>query len=113
MLNDKKKLLRHYTQNIDGLDIMAGLDMLQTIECHGHIRSSTCLNCGRGFNFKYLQKYISKKEIPKCDKCSSRLIKPNVVLFGEQQNFDLQESLREFLKCDYLIIMGTSLVVEP
>jgi NAD-dependent SIR2 family protein deacetylase len=36
-----------------------------------------------------------------------------VVLFGEKLNFDFQDSAEDFEKCDLLIIMGTSLVVEP
>ena len=38
LLNDKGILLKHYTQNIDGLEDLTGLPSLKTIQAHGHIR---------------------------------------------------------------------------
>jgi NAD-dependent SIR2 family protein deacetylase len=38
LLNDKGILLKHYTQNIDGLENETGLSQDKTIQAHGHIR---------------------------------------------------------------------------
>lgn len=38
LLEQKGVLLRHYTQNIDGLEDLTGLDYSKTIQAHGHIR---------------------------------------------------------------------------
>lgn len=56
---------------------------------------------------------IFEDVIPKCEKCSS-LVKPDIVFFGE----NLPEKFytlppKDFEECDLLIIMGTSLEVQP
>ena len=53
-------------------------------------------------------------EVPRCDSCSEGVVKPNIVFFGE----DLPERFKtllegDFAKCDLLIVMGTSLHVQP
>lgn len=51
--------------------------------------------------------------IPKCDKCDS-LVKPDIVFFGENlpdKFYTLPP--KDFNECDLLIIMGTSLEVQP
>jgi NAD-dependent deacetylase sirtuin 2 len=55
----------------------------------------------------------SKVPIPKCEKCNST-VKPDVVFFGErlpERFFSLADE--DFEKCDLLIIIGTSLTVQP
>lgn len=39
LLADKNILLRHYTQNIDGLEDLTGLDEDKTIQAHGNVRT--------------------------------------------------------------------------
>jgi len=48
LLADKNILLRHYTQNIDGLEDLTGLDQNMTVQAHGNVRT------GR-LNTKYLK----------------------------------------------------------
>eukprot|EP01084_Bolivina_argentea_P105291 188498_1 len=115
LLNDKGLLLRHYTQNIDGLEVLSGLPENKCIEAHGHYRSGTCLNCKKKYSSKYFSPQIMNNKIPKCtqNNCNG-VIKPDVVFFGEglpNKFFDCLES--DFKKCDMLIIMGTSLKVHP
>ena len=43
LLDNKGILLRHYTQNIDGLEDLTQLDESKTIQAHGHIRLFACL----------------------------------------------------------------------
>ncbi len=59
-----------------------------------------------------MKKFVIEKEVPVCFKCSST-IKPDVVLFGEALPSEFWKSSNDFPKCDLLIIMGTSLVVQP
>jgi NAD-dependent deacetylase sirtuin 2 len=112
LLDDKGVLLRHYTQNIDGLEELTGLSDLKTIQAHGHIRSGSCLNCSKAFSFDYIKSFVVNNKIPICDSCSNT-IKPDVVLFGEALPSAFWKNLDDFPKCDLLIIMGTSLVVQP
>ena len=54
-----------------------------------------------------------KEEIPRCDSCNN-LTKPDIVFFGEQRPMRFFTAVQNDLpKCDLLIIMGTSLVVQP
>jgi len=46
LLHDKQKLLRLYTQNIDGLDLQVGIPNEKIINVHGTIGSISCENCG-------------------------------------------------------------------
>ncbi len=47
LLQDKSKLLRLYTQNIDNLDIVAGVREENVVEVHGHSRTACCRKCVR------------------------------------------------------------------
>ena len=42
-LNEKGKLLRHFTQNIDGLDLLAGLPENKMVFAHGSFASASCI----------------------------------------------------------------------
>ena len=44
-LDDKEILLRCYTQNIDGLERLAGLDDEKLVEAHGTFATSRCIKC--------------------------------------------------------------------
>jgi NAD-dependent deacetylase sirtuin 2 len=51
--------------------------------------------------------------VPTCGKCNS-VVKPDIVFFGEnlpQKFFDRVEA--DLKACDLLIVMGTSLTVQP
>lgn len=57
---------------------------------------------------------MAADKVPICQACNIGVIKPDVVLFGE----DLPERFKELLEpdfneCDLLIVMGTSLQVQP
>ncbi len=112
LLETKNMLLRHYTQNIDGLEDLTGLDQNLTVQAHGHIRTGSCLSCSKSFTFEYMKTFVIKNDIPKCETCAG-VIKPDVVLFGESLPKQFWRHLVDFPKCDLLIIMGTSLVVQP
>ncbi|PIO63904.1 transcriptional regulator, Sir2 family, partial [Teladorsagia circumcincta] len=51
--------------------------------------------------------------VPRCDKCEG-VVKPDIIFFGENlpKRF-FQCAISDFPKCDLLLIMGTSLVVQP
>lgn len=48
LLEDEKKLLRNYTQNIDTLERIAGIT--RHVECHGSFGSATCLQCDKKYS---------------------------------------------------------------
>ena len=100
------------TQNIDGLHTAAGSETV--LELHGSIHRNHCMRCNAFYSLDALQKKMAQAEdgVPRCG-CGG-IIKPDVVLYGE--NLDsrvLNESLCRIAEADLLIIGGTSLAVYP
>lgn len=117
MLNEKGLLKRHYTQNIDTLESVAGLEEEKLVEAHGSFRLGHCLECNAEYTQDWMKERILGKDmrIPKCERdgCEGT-IKPDIVFFGESlPNRFVQCVSKDFKSCDLLIIMGTSLTVQP
>eukprot|EP00794_Sanderia_malayensis_P019945 gene19945-21898_t len=113
LLADKNMLLRSFTQNIDGLEIVAGVSPDLVVAAHGTFHSAHCVNCKKEYSEEWEKERIFRDETPKCEDCSG-IVKPDIVFFGEslpERFFKLSQS--DFPKCDLLIVMGTSLVVQP
>lgn len=106
-LEDKGKLLGVVTQNIDGLHSKAGSK--KVYELHGTTYKNHCIKCNKEYDYKYV---FESKDIPKCE-CGG-LIKPNVVLYGEELPMDvLKDAIKSIAKADMLLVLGSSLVVYP
>ncbi|XP_066064871.1 LOW QUALITY PROTEIN: NAD-dependent protein deacetylase sirtuin-2-like [Chamaea fasciata] len=115
LLQDKGLLLRCYTQNIDTWSGWRGLRPELLVEAHGTFFTSHCLrpSCRRRYSLAWMRERIFSSLVPKCEKCQG-LVKPDIVFFGENlppRFFALMES--DFEKVDLLLIMGTSLQVQP
>lgn len=107
-------LKRVYTQNIDGLERIAGVPSNKLVECHGTYYKAHCLKCQKEYDLKDIRGQMEKGEVPKCKKCKDGVIKPDIVFFGENmpdRYFEL--SKKDFKDCDLFIIIGTSLQVCP
>ena len=79
LLDDKGLLLRNYTQNIDGLEQLAGVDEEKIVECHGHFRTASCANCfSRYDGNKAKEEIVQNKRAPKCRLCKGP-VKPDIV----------------------------------
>uniref|UniRef100_A0A8D0ABV1 NAD-dependent protein deacetylase n=1 Tax=Sander lucioperca TaxID=283035 RepID=A0A8D0ABV1_SANLU len=115
LLKDKGHLRRCYTQNIDTLERVAGLEGEDLIEAHGTFYTSHCVSfcCRKEYNLDWMKDKIFSDDIPRCDKCNS-LVKPDIVFFGENLPVRFFTSMKmDFPCCDLLIVMGTSLQVQP
>ncbi|KAB1273368.1 NAD-dependent protein deacetylase sirtuin-2 [Camelus dromedarius] len=115
LLKEKGLLLRCYTQNIDTLERVAGLEPEDLVEAHGTFYTSHCISpvCRQEYMLSWMKEKIFSEVTPKCEKCQS-VVKPDIVFFGENlpaRFFSCMQS--DFLKVDLLIIMGTSLQVQP
>ena len=96
------------TQNIDGLHQLAGSK--NVIELHGSVIKNECLRCGKVF---YMKDVIKIKGVPCCDVCGG-IIKPKVVLYGENLNDQvISDAINNISRADLLIVGGTSLMVNP
>jgi NAD-dependent deacetylase len=100
------------TQNIDMLHSRAGTTSL--FEIHGHMREATCISCFKIINAEsILNQFLEDGNVPRCPDCNG-VMKPNVILFGEQLPIrELQGAQDAARKCDLMIIVGSSLEVAP
>jgi len=55
LLYDKGLLLRHYTQNVDGLERLAGVPDDKIVEAHGSFHLSHCTKCEKEFSFQWMR----------------------------------------------------------
>lgn len=56
---------------------------------------------------------IFKDDLPICESCPG-IVKPDIVFFGENLPDKFHNCMvADFPKCDLLIVMGSSLVVQP
>ena len=111
MLQEEGLLHICFTQNIDGLEIKAGINSELLVEAHGNYRGAHCVKCWSSAPIDEMMDHIKRQEIYKCG-CSG-LIKPNIVFFGEQLPRKFLLQMQNIEKGDLVIIMGTSLSVNP
>ncbi|EDW03725.1 GH11392 [Drosophila grimshawi] len=135
MLETKGKLLRNYTQNIDTLERVAGIQ--RVIECHGSFSTASCTKCKFKCNADALRADIFAQRIPVCPQCQPNvehsvdasvavteeqlkqlvengIMKPDIVFFGEGLPDEYHTVMAtDKDKCDLLIVIGSSLKVRP
>jgi NAD-dependent deacetylase len=107
-LEKEGKLQSVITQNIDGLHQLAGSTKVH--ELHGSVHRNFCMDCGEYYT---LNAIIDNSDIPYCKKCGG-IIKPDVVLYGEQLNESIiMDAIKDIQSADLLLVAGTSLTVYP
>ncbi len=102
------------TQNIDNLHQKAGVPDDLVFELHGNMQWAICLQCGRRYPLDKVKARIdSGEEIPDCEACGG-MLKPDIVMFGEQLPVKvLEEASRRAMASDLCIVIGSTLVVYP
>lgn len=138
LLQEKRKLLRVFTQNVDTLETIAGLDADRVVEAHGSFATATCTRCRKRADADWMRAKVMQGEIARCinPHCAAPqnkrfrigkssaddakkgavggLVKPDIVFFGEglpARFFDCVKT--DLRKADLLIVVGTSLQVHP
>ena len=95
------------TQNVDGLHQAAG--SRKVIEYHGNAEELVCLSCWN----RYPSHEKVREGIPPRCACG-KILKPNLVLFGEPIPWAAQEDAEtEAESCGVLLVIGTSAQVTP
>merc|ERR1712032_1082330 len=104
-------LLRHFTQNIDGLDRAAGISDERLVEAHGSFGAGSCIECKRPHSAEFIRDVLCRGEVVKCG-CGG-LVKPDIVFFGESLPDKFWECSNQDMcrKSLVIICMGTSLQV--
>ncbi len=108
-LEDSGLLTSIVTQNIDPLHQLAGSN--KVIALHGNYASAHCQSCSRSFDYSEFRQHLSESDIPRCDTCNG-VIKPDVVFFGEMV-YGMEEAMTAVSNSRLLLILGSSLVVNP
>ncbi|KAG2125059.1 DHS-like NAD/FAD-binding domain-containing protein [Suillus clintonianus] len=67
-IEDRGKLLRNYTQNIDTLETLTGIT--RVLQCHGSFATATCIQCKRHIPGTEIEKDIMEHRVPFCTVCS-------------------------------------------
>jgi NAD-dependent deacetylase len=99
------------TQNIDLLHERAGSRAL--VEVHGSIRTSSCLDCGEVVPLGDVVRLLETAAAPACPRCG-RILKPDVVMFGELLPPGALERASELAAAArLLLVVGSSLEVFP
>ena len=96
------------TQNIDGLHQAAG--STRVLELHGSVHRNRCTVCGAACG---LQAVTESTGLPRCPACGG-LLKPEVVLYGEQLDGPTVEAaVAAIADAELVLVAGTSLAVYP
>jgi NAD-dependent SIR2 family protein deacetylase len=128
--NGRGKLVRLFTQNIDGLeDQCEGIGHQKRIAVHGSMDEAECARCQASMNFDLFCDLVRRqiKDItgqdpsaPKdsspivCESCGGNTVKPSIVLFRSRlPEVFFQNVPGDVKDVDLLIIVGTSLAVAP
>ena len=92
----------------------AKLDADALVECHGHFRTASCIDCGKPASPDEVKEtMIQTAKVPLCQHCQG-YVKPDIVFFGEGLPDRFHRLLRQDLpRADGCLILGTSLAVAP
>ncbi|KAG1172581.1 hypothetical protein G6F70_003323 [Rhizopus microsporus] len=112
LLQEKGILLRNFTQNIDTLERLTGLDQEYIVEAHGSFATASCIKCKNPAEIDLVRRKALAGKVPRCVFCKG-LIKPDITFFGESLPKRFFNRLIDFEKADLLIVIGTSLQVQP
>lgn len=111
-LEHQGKAVGVITQNIDGLHQSAGSK--KVLEIHGTNQEVICLSCGEISPSNKAEELLRTGiEIPHCEICGG-LLKTNTISFGQELNAGvLQQAFSWARNCDLMIVVGSTLLVEP
>ena len=129
LLEDKNLLIRHYSQNIDGLDFKVAVPSVKLIPVHGSLSQVSCEGCGAEMDTSVFTKLVKTRikdiygqdsDAPSssspitCPKCSKALVKPSTVLYGRNLPASFEaNAANDAKKATVVIVAGTSLTVFP
>ncbi|KAI0766676.1 DHS-like NAD/FAD-binding domain-containing protein [Trametes elegans] len=68
LIEDKGKLLRNYTQNIDTLETLAGVR--RVVQCHGSFATASCIHCKTRVPGTEIAEDIMSQRVPLCKACN-------------------------------------------
>ncbi|MFN2370637.1 MAG: Sir2 family NAD-dependent protein deacetylase [Candidatus Krumholzibacteriia bacterium] len=110
-LEEQGRLAGVVTQNIDMLHQRAGSRTV--VELHGSPSWHACPRCPGGAPFAAVATLVQAGGLPRCDRCGA-VLKPGIVFFGELLPVGaLEQAAQLAADADLLLVLGSSLVVQP
>src|ERR1039457_2473296 len=102
------------TQNIDGLHLRAGTPAERVVELHGTMFAVVCTGCGdRSEMADALARVRAGEDDPRCARCGGTL-KSATVMFGQAlEPAVYRRAAIAAANCDLLLVIGSTLTVEP
>ncbi|KAG0655469.1 NAD-dependent histone deacetylase sir2, partial [Rhodotorula mucilaginosa] len=88
LLELEGKLLRNYTQNIDGLFEQVGVERM--LNCHGSFATASCLVCKRRFPGSFIEPDVYNSRVPLCPYCT-----PELERLERERELEREERARE------------------
>jgi NAD-dependent deacetylase len=107
-------MLATITQNIDGLQQVAGSDPSRVIELHGSSRTIRCTQCGEVYLAReMLEAHPDRDEPPPCPNCGD-ILKSGTIAFGQPVPQDaLRVSFAVAEHAGVMLVVGSTLQVNP
>ena len=113
-LENRGRLAAIITQNIDGLQQLAGSDPAKVIEVHGTVREVVCLSCSYGAPMQVALDRVKAGETdPRCPACGG-ILKSATISFGQSLVPEvIDRAFAEAAECDLMLCVGSTLTVYP
>lgn len=73
LLQEQGKLRTNYTQNIDNVEEIAGIEEDRVVQCHGSWATATCLKCGHRVRGVEIRDTVKRGEVAYCRVCETRI----------------------------------------
>ncbi len=100
-----------FTQNIDSMHQRAGSK--KVYELHGTLGRGYCMRCNSYYDYKEIAAMVRSGMVPVCKDCGG-VIKPDIVFYGENLDMSILKRAEISLsRADLLLVLGSSLVVNP
>ncbi len=100
-----------FTQNIDFMHERAGSRKVYPL--HGSLKRGFCMNCNSYHEYDEIKKLVHEHTVPQCTTCKG-VIKPDIVFYGEGLDASiLSRAESAFYNADLVLVLGSSLIVNP
>jgi NAD-dependent deacetylase len=100
------------TQNFDGLHQKAGIEAERVVELHGSSHRIRCLDCRRIYEANAPGLDLDA-DVPSCPVCDG-VLKESTISFGESLvEADLRRALTSAESSGFVLVVGSSLTVNP
>jgi NAD-dependent SIR2 family protein deacetylase len=79
------------------------------------MRSAHCSDakCRTEADMRLYTRHIKREEVLYCKACTTGIVKPDIVFFGEKLPKQFGQKYKAIAKADLVFVMGTSLKVQP